>query len=364
MRRCMARLWLPILVIGALRPTAIAAPQQREQLPGRQVKVAALAIGYGGQHEAKLSLALQHLEVAGRSGADIACLPEAFAGFEPEAIPGVTTLAIAAVAKKHAMYVICPICEKDGERVYNTAVLIDRKGAFAGRYRKIYAYFGEKTTPSREGVKAFDTDFGKIGILVCFDVNFPELWQQLGDLNVDMVFWPSSLDHCGLLNAYAILHGYWIVCVGGGNVVDFTGDGLPKNEEPFPGQRITTVDTDRTMVIALGDDVRLHRLLSEHVGEVQIESHDDTEGWYLLRAMKPGIRVRTLCAQYRLETARQFMQRARKEIDDARQAGKKVPDNPYAGLLQGKGNGTLVGTFTQHEFESPIQPIDLKGRAQ
>jgi hypothetical protein len=329
---------LAIGIVGVLlsAAAAIGAPPRRDQLPGRQVKVAAIAIGYGGQHDVKLKLAIEHLEVAGRIGADIACLPEAFAGLEPETIPGPTTLAIAAVAKKYSMYVVCPIYEKDGERVFNTAVLIDRKGAIAGYYRKIYVCFGENANPSREGVKAFETDFGKIGILICFDVNFPELWQQLGQLDVDLVFWPSNLDHCALLSAYAMLHDYWIVCVGEGNVVDLTGDAVQKDEEPFPGQCITTVDIDRTIVAATVDDARLCKLLAEHVGEVRIESHNDTESCYLLRATKPGVRVRKLCAQYGLETARQFTQRARKEIDDARQKGKRVEGEPGVRLLEPK----------------------------
>lgn len=322
-------------VLGILlAAAAIGAPPQRDQLPGRRVKVAAIAIGYDGQHDAKLKLALQHLEVAGKCGADIACLPEAFAGLQPEPVPGPTTQAVAAVAKKHSMYVVCPIYEKDGEQVYNTAILFDRQGAIAGYYRKVYVYFGENANPSREGVKAFETDFGKIGILICFDVNFPELWQQLGQLDCELVFWPSALDRCGLLSGYAMLHDYWIVCVGGGSVVDLNGDTVPKDEEPFPGQIITTVDLDRTIVAAPGNDARLYKLLAEHVGEVQIDGHDDLEGWYLLRATKPGIRVRDLCVQYRLETSRHFMQRARREIDDARQKGKRVPDEPRAGFRE------------------------------
>jgi beta-ureidopropionase len=311
-------------VLCAQALPAAEASKQRASLPGRPVKVAAIAIGYGGQRDVKLKLALQHLDVAGRSGADIACLPEGFAGLQPEVVPGPMSNAVAAMAKKHAMYIVCPMYEKVGEQVFNTALLIDRQGNIAGSYRKTYVYYGERTNPSRDGVKAFDTDLGKIGILICFDVNFPELWQQLGDLDVDLVVWPSSLDHCVLLNAYAMLHDYWIVCVGGGSVVDFTGEAMQKAEEPMPGQHITTVDLDRTMVAAVGSDKRLCRLLQEHMGEVQIENHDDNEGWYLLRAIKPGVRVRELCKQYQLETARQFVHRARKENDEARQKGTKI----------------------------------------
>ncbi|GAG49348.1 unnamed protein product, partial [marine sediment metagenome] len=91
---------------------AKAIPQlDREKLPGRQVKVAAICIGFGGEHDAKLRLAIEHLHTAGKNGVDIACLPEEFAGTKAEPIPGPTTKAVAKLAKRYNMYVICPIRE-------------------------------------------------------------------------------------------------------------------------------------------------------------------------------------------------------------------------------------------------------------
>jgi len=80
----------------------------REKLPGRQVKVAAICIGFDGEHDVKLKLALEHLHTAGKNGVDIACLPEEFAGTEAEPIPGPTTKAVARLARKYNMYVIFP----------------------------------------------------------------------------------------------------------------------------------------------------------------------------------------------------------------------------------------------------------------
>ena len=107
-------------------------------LPGRQVKVAAICIGFGGDHDQKLKLALEHLETAGQQGVDIACLPEEFAGTIAEPIPGPTVNAVAALAKKHGMYVICPIREQADSEQYNTAVLLDRQVQVAGQYRKVF----------------------------------------------------------------------------------------------------------------------------------------------------------------------------------------------------------------------------------
>ncbi len=140
----------PVIVwLGA--SLLLAAAPDRQGQPGRQVKVAAIAIGCGGNHEAKLKLAIEHLETAGSRGVDIACLPEEFAGFAGESIPGPTTKAIGELARKYHMYVICPIREQAGGRQYNTAVLLDRQGKVAGRYRKVFVYLGREGEPWRRG---------------------------------------------------------------------------------------------------------------------------------------------------------------------------------------------------------------------
>ena len=99
-----------VVAFGASLLSAGAPDQQK--LPGRQVKVAAIAIGCGGDHESKLKLALDHLETAGIRGVDIACLPEEFSGMAGESIPGPTTEAVGQLARKYHMYVICPIREQ------------------------------------------------------------------------------------------------------------------------------------------------------------------------------------------------------------------------------------------------------------
>ena len=129
------------------------------------------------------------------------------------------------------MYVICPIREQAGDKQYNTAILIDRSGEVAGYYRKVFVFWGEGLHLSTEGVKVFDTDFGRISILTCFDLNYPELWRQCDALDVDIVFWPSAYGGGSPLNAYAILYHYYIVPVGAGNIIDVTGKTFGKIEK-------------------------------------------------------------------------------------------------------------------------------------
>jgi beta-ureidopropionase len=304
----------------------VAAKSARRNAPGRPVKVAAIAIGFGGVYEAKLRLAVEHLEAAGRRGVDIACLPEEFAGTTAEPIPGPTTRQVGRLAKQHRMYVVCPIREQAGNEQFNTAVLIDRRGEVVGKYRKVYVFWGEGLVPGRDGVPTFDTDFGRIAMLTCFDLNFAELWHDAELRGAEIVFWPSAYGGGSPLSAYAMLHQYHVVAVGDGNLIDATGTTLsgPDVERPLAGQTIATFDLDRTFIHTNFNEAKVQKLLKEHAGEVVLEKFFAAEAWYLLRAVKPNVEVRALCKKYGIETLREYRHRSRRQIDEARKSGKPI----------------------------------------
>lgn len=283
-----------------------------------------VGIGWNGDPDKTLKLAINHLHTVGKSGVDIACLPEEFTGSRPEPIPGPTTLAMGKIARQYNMYIICPIHEQVDTTHYNTAVLIDRNGDIAGYYRKVFVFWGENVHCSREGVKAFDTDFGRIGILTCFDLNFPELWHECAEKNVDIVFWPSLYGGGKPLNAYATIHHYYIVPVGRGNIIDITGENVTDVELPRANLVIATLDLDRTLVHIDFNKSKIEKLVADHEGEVIIESYRATEEWYLLRSIKPGVLVRDLLKEYDIEPLREYQQRSRKEINKARKQGRKI----------------------------------------
>lgn len=286
--------------------------------------MAAIPIGYGGDRETKVKLALSHLETAGSQGVDIACLPEEFSGTQAEPVPGPTTNAIGELAKKHGMWVICPVREQSGEEQYNTAVLIDRQGKVAGYYRKVFVFWGEGLNVSREGVKVFDTDFGRISILTCFDLNFPELWQDAEKQGAEIVFWPSAYGGGAPLNGNAMIHAFNIVAVGAGNIIDCTGETLKEVEKPRPQQFIATLDLDRTLVHKDFNDKKVATLLAQHKGEVEMEKECGMENWYLLRSVKAGVLARDLCKQYQIEVLRDYRHRSREQINEARKDGKRI----------------------------------------
>jgi predicted amidohydrolase len=187
-------------------------------------------------------LAAELLDRMGGLGADLACLPEEFTllGLPPdkeerekiwEPIPGPTSDLYAEKARQHGMYVAAGMCEVRGNTRLNTSVLFGRQGEIVGQYDKIHPTLGELEAGTVPGVYAdmpvFETDFGRVGMLICFDVDYPEEWARLGAAGAELVVFPSMCDGGLRLRAYAWLHTYIIVSsVSGGRsrIINKLGD--------------------------------------------------------------------------------------------------------------------------------------------
>ncbi len=121
-----------------------------------------------------------------------------------------------------------------------------------------------------------------------------------------------------------MLHHYYVVPVGAGNIIDMTGRPVEDIQKPRPQQFIATLDLDRTFVHTNFNTQKVAKLLKEHKDEVELEQYYEMESWYLLRAVKPGVRVRDLCREHQIETLREYRHRSRRQIDEARQTGGKI----------------------------------------
>lgn len=158
---------------------------------------------------------------AAQKDADIVCLPEgvtlAGTGLDyisaSESVPGPTTEFLGELARKHHLYLVAGILEKEGETVYNTAVLINRNGTLAGKYRKVSLPREEiegGVTPG-DAFPVFDTDFGKIGMMICWDVTFPEAARTLAFNGAEVIFLPIWGGHLTLAKARALENQVYLV---------------------------------------------------------------------------------------------------------------------------------------------------------
>ncbi len=149
---------------------------------------------------------------AARKGAQVVCLPELYrspyfcqkedaALFDlAETVPGPSTERLSKVAKEHGVAIVVPIFEKRAPGLYhNSAVILDADGRTAGLYRKMHIpddpAFYEKFyfTPGDLGFKAFDTRFGRVGTLICWDQWYPEGARLTALQGAAILFYPTAI---------------------------------------------------------------------------------------------------------------------------------------------------------------------------
>src|SRR5262249_44790388 len=128
---------------------------------------------------------------------------------------------VGALARKHRAYIIAPLDLAEdgpgGATRSNAAVLFDRRGEIAGIYRKRHpvAYVGHDDldrgiTPGRGG-PVFARDFGRLGIQICWDIQYPDGWDALAAGGAEIVAWPTASPATVLPAAYAARHRSYVV---------------------------------------------------------------------------------------------------------------------------------------------------------
>jgi len=327
--------WLVAVASGHAESTNHPArvAQRPEQKIGRPVRVVSLSF-----HDKSVAEIAHVVDREGAKGVDLIILPETWCGQKesPEALGGPVVTTMAALAKRHDTYLVCPIDRRDGERRLNTAVLIDRGGRISGVYDKVYPYWSEfELKPSVEPgheVRVFQTDFGKLGLAICFDVNFPEVWQRLADQGAELVVWPSAYSAGTSLQAHALNHHFYIVtstltrdCL----VYDITGEELLYEKSDDVNVSRITLDLDRGVYHSNFNIEKRDKLLKEHGQALKQVKWLDREQWFVLQATEPGVSARALAKQYGLEELRDYLSRSRREIDQRR--GRGLADSNRVG---------------------------------
>jgi N-carbamoylputrescine amidase len=180
--------------------------------PSKNISIGLVQMACSQYPDENLEKAERFIAEAAKHRAKIICLPELFrsqyfcqredASFFDlaEPIPGPTTKAIGKIAKKLRVAIITPIFEKRSAGIYyNSAAIIDADGSLIGLYRKMHipddpGYFEKYYfTPGDLGFQSFDTKYGRIAPLICWDQWYPESARLASLLGATVLFYPTAI---------------------------------------------------------------------------------------------------------------------------------------------------------------------------
>ncbi|MEM2759305.1 MAG: carbon-nitrogen hydrolase family protein [Nitrososphaerales archaeon] len=202
-------------------------------------KVAIVQLRASTHKEDNLRSALSYIVKAKSGGADLVAFPEFLMAYSPpdqaanelasiaEPIEGAFTFTLKEAARKNSITVIATIYERSSikNRVYDTALLINKAGKISSVYRKLHLYdalgFREsaKLAAGKELTRPSRTNIGSVGMMICYDVRFPEMSRMLALMGADILVIPSAwvqgemkVEHWQtMLKARAIENGCYVV---------------------------------------------------------------------------------------------------------------------------------------------------------
>lgn len=197
--------------------------EQVERKPSRKVRLAAVHFQprAGKTPAEKREQFAPLIAEAGRQKADLVCLPESLTYYGTgramadvaEPIPGPSTEYFGRLAKKHKLYIVAGLTERAGTVVYNTAALIGPDGQLVGKYRKVCLPREEISAGVTPGTEypVFETRFGKLGVMICWDVHFPEVARNLSNRGAEVIALPIWGGNPALAAARAIENQVYLV---------------------------------------------------------------------------------------------------------------------------------------------------------
>jgi predicted amidohydrolase len=278
--------------------------------------------------DARLEQAALYATRAARMGADIVVFPEVFPHIGaprtdweqvPEEVPGKTTAFMAKVARDNHMYVIWPLYQRSDGLIFNSSVLLGRDGNVEGIYHKMFPTIGEIERGIVPGTEArvFDTDFGRIGMAICFDLNFRPIMEGLAQNGAEIIFF-SSMYRGGLqLQAWAHeLRLYIVSAIGAelGQIVDMSGKVL--GESTYEAVIARRLNLDRRLLHMDLNWDKMDAMLEKYGTDISFE-YFTREGKYTVASESDDISVDEMIREFGLEEQPQYFSRAMRVREEA-----------------------------------------------
>jgi len=271
------------------------------------------------QPEENFNLAREILEAAGAFKPDLVLLPESFmwAGrsFEniretAETIPGPTFNMLSEMAKQFKMHIVAGHVVKEKGKIYNKGLVIDRNGELVGSYNKNHPVEDEirsGITPGNE-IPVFDLDFGRIGVSVCFDLNWEDVWAEFAARKIDLACWISAYEGGFPLRSYAWRYKYPIISSVWpyhARVYEITGERLASTSR---WSRILSFDLnlDRGLFHTDKQMQKIMAIQKKYGDKVVVKTFTE-EHLILLENLVPGKTIQDIIKEFDLVTYKDFI---------------------------------------------------------
>ncbi len=275
--------------------------------------------------ESRVKRVLERMENLAGLHPDLICLPELVDTSwvdekfvlseiaEDEKIPGPVTSRFAEFARKHNCYVASPVYTKKDGNFYNSCLLIDRKGDLAGAYNKMHPVKDEIITggagkdsigvlPGAKFQPVIETDFGKVGIQICYDANWSDGWENFKKQGADIILFSSQFPGGRILNYYAWRLGCYVISSTGGDarIVDMSGNDLHASST-FVRYAWAEINLEKVNADTWPTNERLPDLFNKYGERLRIKVWDNT-GVITIESMDPAIRVRDVLKEFKIQT--------------------------------------------------------------
>ena len=275
--------------------------------------------------ESRIKKILERMQDVAGYKPDLVCLPELVDTSwvdepfilsdiaEDEKNPGPVTGRIAEFAKKNSCYVACPVYTKKEGNFYNSCLLIDRKGNIAGAYNKMHPVKDEIITgktgkdaigvlPGAKDQPVIETDFGKVGMQICYDANWQDGWENYRKQGAEIILFLSQFPGGRMLNYFAWRNNCYIVSSTGGDarIVDMSGNDL-HSSSTFVRFAWADINLEKVNADTWPTNGRLPDLFSKYGDRLHIKVWDNT-GVITIESMDPGLKVRDVMKEFEILT--------------------------------------------------------------
>ncbi len=268
-------------------------------------------------HQEMVKEVLNHMADIVNYEPDIICLPEIFPFFHTsedisieevaEKPLGKITRKFSEFAKKHKTYIVCPLYTVENGHYYNAAVVIDREGQVLGEYRKMHTTEGEMgkgVSPGPLDLPVFKTDFGTIGVQICFDLEWNDGWEKLKEKGADIVFFCSAYSGGKAVNTRAWQNKYCVVSStlsGTAKICDITGEEVAKTGRWSKYWAIAPVNLEKAFLHTWPYVQKFKEIHAKYGRKVKITNFDEEE-WSIIESLSADVKVADILKEFEMKT--------------------------------------------------------------